>query len=321
MNPRDPYQEALDNLDEGKIVKALDLLHWAGRSLDPLLYDEVWAEVHLHRGEMGKAAELAEKTLTAGRDTPRLHRIAAVAQWRLGLRVQARRHAEKTAEDDPWALYQRALIAFEDQSWAAAEAFAGRSVALRPEYTNAEGMRLYARAAGGERSAGVLLRKLWEESREPTILNWALMDAGRRKEWETADGLAHEARALGVQDLDTLKALLWHHAYRRSWDDVITIYDDAPEAIRDDLYVLHAVGCAFSAKGEYRESLPFLAHVFEAEPGKDEHWRAYGKALLLTRQFALFLRVITRSTKANEREAGGGESSRDFLRNTFRHRR
>ena len=250
------------------------MLHWAGRNLDPLAYNEVWAEVHLHRAENGKAAELAEKTLAAGRDTPRLHRIAAVAQWRLGLKSQARRHAEKTAEDDAWALYQRALIAFEDQNWAAAEVFAQQSVTLRPEYTNAEGLRLYARAAGGDRSASVLLRKLWEESREPTILNWALMDAGRRKEWETADGLAHEARALGVQDLDTLKAILWHHAYRRSWDDVIAIYDDAPEGIRDDLYVLHAVGCALSAKGEYREALSFLAHVFEAEPGKDEHWRA-----------------------------------------------
>ena len=146
MNPRDPYAEALGHLDEGRVSKALDLLHWAGRNLHPLAYDEAWAEVHLHRDDLGKAAELAERTLRAGSDTPR---IAAVAQWQLGLRVQARDHAEKTAEDDPWSLYQRALIAFEDQDWSAAEAFAGRSVTLRPEYTNAEVPRAFVRTHPG----------------------------------------------------------------------------------------------------------------------------------------------------------------------------
>lgn len=315
VNVPDPYKEALTLLDAGKRVKAEDLLRWVGRDRDPLAYDEVRAEMELEDNRFGAAAGLAERTLRAGRETPRLRMIAADAQWYLGRGEEARAHADLVTSDSARAAFLKGRIAFDNGELELAESLGERAVESHPDWVAPRALALAARAARGERDGHIALRLLWERTRDRWALTLLMKNLVKRPDDRLGEDLLREAAEAGMVDADFLSQVLWYRNSQRQWDQAIEAYDHAPEAAQNTAWNLAARGRAAFGKGDYADAIPYLERARALNPLDEWTVDFLFNALMHRGKWWRAIRVSGEHSNARTRLGADDTSLTSFYRN------
>ena len=313
--PESPYEEALRLLSEGEARKASDLLDWAGRSLDPLAHDEARAEVELSLRRYGAALEGAERTLRAGRETARLHMIAAEAGLALGLRAEGIAHAEAAGDVSARAAYFRARVAHGEGRFAEAERLAERASELLPGWDGPPQMALAARMAAGERSARIELLADWRRTRSGVALEFLIEDAGRRDEREIGDEIVRELRAEGIGSSGVLAWVLWYLVKHRDWEAAARTFDEAAENVRDAAGPLRMRASVATGQGRDAEAMPYLERAFALEPMNENGLGDLLRVLFRLRRWRRLFEVFGENRRVVEGSYPGGYPMREFFAN------
>lgn len=313
--PESPYEEALRLLSEGEARKAADLLDWAGRKLDPLAHDEARAEVDLSLRRYGAALEGAERTLRAGRETPRLHMIAAEAQLHLGLRAEAEAHLERVGDDEGRAVYLRSRIAYLEARFEEAERLAERASALGYRWDAVRHMALAARMMRGDRDAWIELLEDWRRTRARTALLFLMEYVGEEGAWETGSDLLREIRAEGIADSTMLAWTMRLYLVRKEDAEAIRTYEESPETVRDALDPLRMRGYAAARNGRPAEALPYYERAFALEPLHEQGLQELAGVLFRLRRWRRLMEVFKEHSAVTDRDVAGGDSMRRFFLN------